>query len=140
MSALTLSKADARSGQSGVLDTAYIDSFIHTVDLLEAHGLLVLIDLHQDGWGPAVDGNGFPDWMTLTHGATNTHTQFPLYYVTNPAIQAAFDSFWGNEPGPENVNLQDRVGAMFSAWAESLGDNPGELGSDLLNAPWPGTH
>jgi endoglycosylceramidase len=77
--------------------------------------------------------------MTITHGAEDTSTDFPLYYVTNPAIQAAFDSFWGNEPGPEGVNLQNRVAAMFGAWAESLGANPGVLGYDLLNEPWPGT-
>ena len=36
--------------------------------------------------------------MTLTDGATNTHTGFPLYYVTNPAIQAAFQNLWNDTP------------------------------------------
>jgi endoglycosylceramidase len=123
----------------GIIDTAYLESFRATVDILTDHGLLVLLDLHQDGWGPSLGDDGFPEWMTITHGAEDSNTDFPLYYITNPAIQAAFDSFWGNEPGPEGVNLQDRVAAMFGAWAESLGDNPGVLGYDLLNEPWPGT-
>ena len=80
-----------------------------------------------------------PEWMTITHGAEDTNTTFPLYYITNPAIQAAFDSFWGNEAGPENMNIQDRVGTMMAALAQSVGDNPGVLGYDLLNEPWPGT-
>ena len=124
----------------GVIDTAFVASFVKTVDQLKAHGILVLVDLHQDGWGPAVDGNGFPAWMTLTHGATNTHTGFPLYYVTNPAIQASFDSFWKNEAGPGGVGLQDRVGQMLAALAEPLAGNDAVLGYDLINEPWPGTN
>ena len=92
----------------------------------------MLVDLHQDGWGPSLGSDGFPEWMTITHGAENTHTDFPLYYITNPAIQAAFDSLWGNEAGPESVNIQDRVGTMMAALAQSVGDNPGVLGYDLL--------
>jgi endoglycosylceramidase len=122
----------------GVVDTAYLDSFQSTVNQLTARGLLVLVDLHQDGWGPTLGSDGFPDWMTLTHGATNTHTDFPLYYITNPAIQAAFESFWGNETGPGSVNLQDRVGAIFAALAGRFAANPNVLGYDLINEPWPG--
>lgn len=125
--------------EPGVIDTAYIDSFVATVDLLTEAGLQVLVDLHQDGWGPTLGSDGFPGWMTLTHGAENTMTEFPLYYVTNPAIQAAFDSFWANEVGPGGVPLQDRVAAMFTALAQRLSGHPGVLGYDLLNEPWPGT-
>jgi endoglycosylceramidase len=123
----------------GVIDTAYLASFRETIDILTAHGLLVLVDLHQDGWGPSLGSDGFPDWMTITHGAENTHTDFPLYYVTNPAIQAAFDSFWNDETGPGDVTLQARTGAIFQALADVVADNPGVLGYDLLNEPWPGT-
>ncbi len=123
----------------GVIDTAYLDSFQSTVDKLTAAGILVLVDLHQDGWGPTLGSDGFPDWMTLTHGATNTHTTFPGYYVTNPAIQAAFDSFWTDEAGPGGVPLQDRTAAMFTALADRFASNPGVLGYDLINEPWPGS-
>jgi endoglycosylceramidase len=123
----------------GVIDTDYVDSFERTVDLLTDHGLRVLVDLHQDGWGPTLGSDGFPEWMTLTHGAEDTGTPFPLYYVTNPAIQVAFDSFWANEAGPGGTPLQDHVATMFEALAQSLGDNDGVLGYDLLNEPWPGT-
>lgn len=124
----------------GVIDQAYVDSFAQTVQLLTDHGIMVLVDLHQDGWGPTTSGNGFPDWMTLTHGAQNTHTGFPLYYVTNPAIQAAFDSFWKNEKASNGVGLQDEVAAMFQALAGAVGSNPDVLGYDVLNEPWPGTN
>jgi endoglycosylceramidase len=131
--------ADAVMPTPGVIDTAYVQSFAHTADLLTAHGLLVLVDLHQDGWGPATSGDGFPAWMTLTHGAKNTHTPFPLYYITNPAIQAAFDSFWGNDAGPGAVGIQDQVAKIWGAVAAAVGSNPGVIGYDVINEPWPGT-
>ena len=131
--------ADAVMPTPGVINTAYVRSFTRTVDLLTAHGLLVLIDLHQDGWGPATSGDGFPVWMTLTHGAKNTHTPFPLYYVTNPAIQAAFDSFWADDAGPGGVGLEDQVATIWGAIAAAVGSNPGVIGYDTINEPWPGT-
>lgn len=129
---------DAFMPTPGVVDAAYLASFAQTVQLLTGHGLLVLVDLHQDGWGPTTSGNGFPDWMTFTHGAENTHTGFPLYYVTNPAIQAAFDSFWANEEAA-GVGLQDHVATMFEALAGAVGANPNVIGYDVLNEPWPGS-
>jgi len=123
----------------GVVDTDYVDSFVRTVDVLTDHGLQVLVDLHQDGWGPTLGSDGFPEWMTLTHGAENTGTPFPLYYVTNPAIQVAFDSFWANEAGPDGIPIQDHVGTMFEALAQALDGREGVLGYDLINEPWPGT-
>lgn len=123
----------------GVIDTAYLDQIEATVDVLGAHGLLVLLDFHQDGWGPAFRDNGFPVWMTFTNGATDTGTPFPLYYLTNPAIQAAFQSFWDDVPGPGGVRLQDRAAAWFEAVGERFAGNDAVLGYDLLNEPWPGT-
>ncbi len=123
----------------GVIDEAYLDSFFRTVDELTAQGVYVLVDLHQDGWGPTLGSDGFPGWMTITNGAPNTGTPFPLYYVTNPAIQAAFDSLWANAAGPGGVGLQDRVAAIFRALAARVRTRPMVLGYDLLNEPWPGT-
>ncbi len=123
----------------GEIDDAYLDQIAATVDTLASHGLRVLLDFHQDGWGPAFRDNGFPVWMTFTNGATDTGTPFPLYYLTNPAIQAAFQSFWDNIPGPGGVRLQDRAAAWFEAVGARFAGNDAVLGYDLLNEPWPGT-
>lgn len=123
----------------GVIDTAYVKSFADTVKMLTSHGLLVLVDLHQDGWGPTLGSDGFPGWMTVTHGATDTKTSFPLYYVTNPAIQAAFQSFWDNDRGPDGVPLQTDAAKIWTALSASVAKDPGVLGYDLINEPWPGT-
>jgi endoglycosylceramidase len=128
----------------GQVDHTMLDRLAATVDLLAKHKIFVLLDLHQDGWGERANGealgsDGFPEWMTLTNGATNTHTGFPLYYVTNPAIQASFQSLWDNANGPDNVALQSSVANMFGALAERFGHNRWVLGYDVFNEPWPGT-
>ncbi len=127
----------------GHIDTALLDQYAATVDMLAAHQIYVLVDLHQDGWGERADGqplgsDGFPEWMTLTHGALNTHTDFPLYYATNPAIQHAFQSLWDNDLGPNGVPLQTTVATMFGALAARFADNPWVIGYDVFNEPWPG--
>jgi endoglycosylceramidase len=129
----------------GVIDVAVLDRYAATVDMLARHQLFVVVDLHQDGWGERANGeplgsDGFPEWMTLTKGALNTHTGFPLYYVTNPAIQQAFQSLWDNEPGPDSVALQQSVAKMFGALATRFADNPWVLGYDVFNEPWPGVN
>ena len=77
--------------------------------MLDRHGIYVLLDFHQDGWGPLTHGNGMPAWATLTDGLPNPPAEFPLYYVPNPALQRAFDNFWANRPGPDGVPLQDAL-------------------------------
>ncbi len=123
----------------GQVDSNYIKQIAITVTTLANHGIYSLIDFHQDGWGPSIGSDGFPAWMTVTNGAVNTHASFPLYYIQNPAIQAAFQSFWDNAPGPNGMNLQSDYTEMFSALATNFKTQPYVLGYDLFNEPWPGT-
>jgi endoglycosylceramidase len=123
----------------GQVDERYISHIVATVNDLKRHGIYALIDFHQDGYGPTVGSDGFPDWMTLTGSAVNNHVGFPLYYVDDPATQQAFQSFWDNAPGPDGRPLQSDYVAMFHAVAERFADNPAVLGYDLFNEPWPGT-
>lgn len=123
----------------GVVDDQYVESIGDTVDQLAAEGIFVLLDFHQDGYGPFVHGNGFPAWATLTDGLPNPNVGFPAYYVQNPALQRAFDNFWENEPGPDGVPLQEHYATAMQRVAAEVGDEPYVLGYDTMNEPWPGT-
>ena len=125
--------------EPGRIDRAYVDSVVGTARLLARHGIYVQLDFHQDGYGPYTHGNGFPEWATLTDGLPNPPDPFPTYYVTNPAMQRAFDSFWENRPGPDGVPLQEHYAAAVRAVATTAADEPLVLGYDLMNEPWPGT-
>jgi endoglycosylceramidase len=123
----------------GAIDTHYVESIAETTRQLAAQGVYVLLDFHQDGYGPYVHGNGFPDWATLTDGLPNPVVDFPVYYVSNPALQRAFDNFWENRPGPDGVPLQEHYATALRAVAAAVADVPLVLGYDLINEPWPGT-
>ena len=125
--------------QPGRVDESYIDGLARTVRQLARRRLFVLLDFHQDGFGPKYRGNGFPAWMSLDDGLPNPpEASFPLYYIQNPAMQRAFESFWANRPGPGGVGLQDRFVQGLSAVARRFARERYVLGYELMNEPWPG--
>lgn len=124
----------------GTFDQAYLASLVTTVRELAAQGIWSVLDLHQDGWGPAVHGqDGEPDWATLTDGAPNPELAFGQNYFGNPALERAFDNFWGNTAGPGGIGLQDRYASMMARLAAAFRDEPGVLGYEIMNEPWPGS-
>jgi len=126
--------------QPGVVDRSYIAALARTVRELERRHVFVLLDFHQDGFGPKYGGNGFPAWMSLDDGLPNPPVEFPNYYFQNPALQRAFESFWANRPGPGGVGLQDRFVAGLRAVAERFANEPYVIGYELMNEPWPGAN
>jgi endoglycosylceramidase len=129
---------DAVMPEPGVIDQTYVDSIAHTVAVLAAEKIFTLVDFHQDGYGPLTHGNGFPEWATLTDGLPNPADPFPTYYLTNPAMQRAFENFWANRPGPDGVPLQTHYATMVRTVAAAVADEDYVLGYDLMNEPWPG--
>jgi len=129
---------EATMSEPGVIDHQYIDDLGTSVRDLSAEHIFVLLDFHQDGYGPAVHGNGMPAWATLTDGLPNPEAAFPLYYIQNPALQRAFENFWANRAGPDGVGLQDNYVAAARALARRFAEEPYLLGYEAMNEPWPG--
>jgi endoglycosylceramidase len=125
--------------QPGQIDHDYLESIAKTVALLGRYGIFVLLDFHQDGYGPAVHGNGMPAWATLTDGLPNPNEPFPIYYLTNPALQRAFDNFWANKPGPDGVPLQTHYATAMKTVAARFVRTPNVIGYEAMNEPWSGT-
>lgn len=124
--------------EPGVIDHDYIDSLARTVEELARKKIYVLLDFHQDGYGPKYNGNGFPDWMGIDDGLPNPPAQFPLYYIQNPAMQRAFESFWQNRPAVDGKGLQDHFIDGLTAVVKRLKRQPYVMGYELMNEPWPG--
>jgi endoglycosylceramidase len=129
---------EALMPEPGVLAPGYVESLAESVDMLAARNTFVVLDFHQDGYGPATHGNGMPAWSTITDGLPNPPDPFPFYYVTNPALQRAFENFWANRTGPDGVPLQTHYAAAARALAERFADEPYLLGHEAMNEPWPG--
>jgi endoglycosylceramidase len=127
----------------GVYDDTYLDRMSDIIGLLGRHGIVVLLDFHQDMANEIFAGEGFPDWAIHTGvetpagevaplPATNC-CGFPGNYFT-PAVGRAFDNIWTNSFG--------LWAAYANAWkhvAARLGSKPNVIGYDLMNEPWPGT-
>ena len=126
--------------EPGVYDDAYLARIKDTVNTLGKHGIVSLLDFHQDLYNERFQGEGWPDWAVQDDGLPNQpQNGFPTNYLTMPALQRAFDHFWANDPGPGGVGLQDRYAAAWRHVADRFKDNDNVLGYDLLNEPWPGS-
>ncbi len=124
----------------GVYDDAYLDRIATTVDTLARHGIVSLLDFHQDLYNERFQGEGWPDWAVLDDGLpAEPKSGFPGNYLLMPALQRAFDNFWADAAGPGGVGIGDRYAAAWRHVARRFATNPAVLGYDLLNEPWPGT-
>jgi endoglycosylceramidase len=121
--------------EPGVYDDAYLDRIRATVDTLAAHGVVALLDFHQDMYNERFQGEGWPDWAVMDDGLpAQPASGFPNNYLSMPALQHAFDHFFANDGA-----LQDRYAAAWAHVAARFAGVPGVLGYDLLNEPWPGS-
>ncbi len=124
----------------GVFDDTSIDALVETIRVLDRHGILTLVDFHQDQYGPVFFDNGYPEWMTMTDGLPNLYqVGFPAQYLVNPALNRAFDHLWANDVGPSGRPLQEDDAAILAHVAERIAGEPGLLGYEIINEPWPGT-
>jgi endoglycosylceramidase len=124
----------------GQIDESYLEEVGATVDMLGAHGIFVLLDLHQDMFNERYRGHGFPDWSVIDDDLPREPDfGFPVNYFLMPALQRAFENFWANRAGPGDVGIQDRFAGAWRGVAERMRGKSNLLGYDLLNEPWPGS-
>ncbi|BCI84138.1 hypothetical protein MTY66_57630 [Mycolicibacterium sp. TY66] len=125
--------------QPGVYDTAYVDSIRQTVDMLAAHGIYTIIDMHQDLYSASLGGEGAPEWATKTGWLPNRSFGFPGSYYLNPAETAAWDGFWNNTTAANGIGLEDNYAKAWETVAAAVAGNTSVIGYDIMNEPFPGT-
>jgi endoglycosylceramidase len=120
-------------------DDGYLRQIASTVRTLARHGVVSLLDFHQDMYNERFQGEGAPDWAVQDGGLPNVKLGFPGNYLVNVAVQHAFDQFWANAAGPGGVGLEDRFAGAWGHVAARFKGTRSLLGYELLNEPWPGT-
>ncbi|UVO13573.1 cellulase family glycosylhydrolase [Mycobacterium sp. SVM_VP21] len=125
--------------EPGVIDYNYLASINQTVQILANHGIVSVIDFHQDDFGPTFGGNGAPEWAAQTGGIPIIDFGFGLNYVLNAAANHAFGAFWSNAEGPDGVGLLDHYARMTQAVADYFKDDPNIAGYEVINEPWSGS-
>ena len=116
----------------GHIDTSYLNEIVHEGQVLTSHHIYTLLEAHQDIYGPALGGDGFPPWATLTDGVPILpHSALD---IEAPATDRAFDNLYANRDG-----IGDEFAHAWSVMASSFRSNPLMLGYDLFNEPYPGS-
>jgi endoglycosylceramidase len=120
--------------EKGVYDQAYLDAVAERMAWIEAAGLHVVLDMHQDLYGEGFNGNGAPVW-------TCEQSHYDAYVPTTPwfanyaneHVVACYDQFWASE---------ELLGHYAEAWrrvAARLAASPAVIGFDPMNEPYWGS-
>lgn len=141
----------------GVYDEEYLSYLRAIIKSADRHGVLVLIDPHQDAWSRATGGSGAPAWtlealgfdlsrLEETGAAVRSGPSWPLNYARYAAATMFTLFFAGNTFAPgrhvEGVPVQEWlqghfIDAMRHA-ARRLKDCGNLVGFGTLNEPHPG--
>ena len=114
----------------GHWDEAYFAEIRTVIHRAEAHGLWVVLDMHQDNFNQKFGGRGFPDWVTDDGGLPFHPHDVWFLNALEPGLMEAWE------------NLYTRPAyraAQLDAWREVVArfeDEPAILGYDLLNEPF----
>lgn len=126
--------------EPGVYHERYLEGYAELVEVLTDAGLYVVIDFHQDLYAQKYYGRGMPEWMAIDNGLFNSpDLGFPANYFTNVAMWRAYDNFWNNEPAIDGKPLQTHYAEAWQHVASRFKDNPGVLGYEFFNEPFPGS-
>src|SRR5438270_4814047 len=118
--------------QPGVYDDAYLDSIAQTVQTLAAHGIVSLLDFHQDLYNEEFQGEGAPAWAVHNVGLPNPSLGFPWNYFGNPAADHACDAFWTNVK-IGGVGLQQHYANAWAHVAARFRGTANVLGYEVMN-------
>ncbi|MGO4256916.1 cellulase family glycosylhydrolase [Marmoricola sp. RAF53] len=120
----------------GHYDDAYIDQMIALADTAASHGMIPLVNFHQDGYSEKFGGNGAPGWATLSFGIPGL-TFLPPPANVLPGAAIANESFWANAKATDGIGLQDHYAAAWKHVAQRFAGDPRTV-FEVDNEPSPG--
>ncbi|MFJ7064875.1 cellulase family glycosylhydrolase [Streptomyces sp. NPDC101115] len=116
--------------KKGQYSQAYLRKIERVLDWARKYDVQVVLDAHQDVFGPAFGHRGIPAWATRTDGLPFTpHPDDWFSEYFEPAVQRAFTHLY------EDEDLRRAQARMWRVLAERFEDHPAVLGYDLINEP-----
>ncbi|MCX4674313.1 cellulase family glycosylhydrolase [Streptomyces sp. NBC_01433] len=108
----------------------YLRRIDRILDWARTYGIQVLLDSHQDVFGPAFGHRGIPAWATRTDGLPFTpHPDDWFAEYFEPAVQRAFTHLY------EDPDLRRAQADMWRVLADRFEHHPAVIGYDLINEP-----
>lgn len=129
--------------QPGQFDDRYLADVAMRIAWYRSAGMYVILDMHQDLYGPAaccgaaVDVDGAPAWATHTDGLPIVPQSLWALTYLQPGEVRAFDYFWGTAPG--HPELRREFARAWGHVAAYFAHSDAVLGFDLFNEPFGGT-
>ncbi|MET9017906.1 cellulase family glycosylhydrolase [Streptomyces olivaceoviridis] len=116
--------------EPGRYSRRYLHKIERVLDWAHRHDVKVVIDAHQDVFGPAFGHRGIPEWATRTDGLPFTaHPDDWFAEYFEPAVQRAFTHLY------EDEDLRRAQAGMWRTLAARFARHPAVLGYDLINEP-----
>ncbi|WP_181797182.1 glycoside hydrolase family 5 protein, partial [Streptomyces sp. WELS2] len=114
----------------GQYSERYLRRIGRVLDWAGRQGVRVVLDAHQDVFGPAFGHRGVPEWATRTDGLRFTpHPDDWFAEYFEPAVQRAFTHLY------EDADLRRAQARMWRTLAARFAGHPAVLGYDLINEP-----
>lgn len=121
--------------KDGGFDEAYLDRVEQAVELAQAAGLLVLLDLHQDAYSKEIGEDGAPLWAILP--PPTELLEGPLTDLdqrrTSKQVLDAFETFFGESA--DGDFLRERFSAMAAHVMQRFASHPAVVGLEIFNEP-----
>ncbi|MEW2249262.1 cellulase family glycosylhydrolase [Streptomyces sp. NPDC006975] len=114
----------------GHYSEAYLRRIERILDWAQRYRVKVLIDAHQDVFGPAFGHRGIPEWATRTDGLPfrpHPGDWFAEYF--EPAVQRAFTHLY------DDPDLRRAQAGAWRVLAGRFAHHPAVIGYDLINEP-----
>ncbi|MGW1594789.1 cellulase family glycosylhydrolase [Streptomyces sp. NPDC002343] len=114
----------------GQYSERYLRKIGRVLDWAERQDVRVVLDAHQDVFGPAFGHRGIPRWATRTDGLPFTaHPDDWFAEYFEPAVQRAFTHLY------EDEDLRRAQARMWHTLAARFAGRPAVVGYDLINEP-----
>jgi endoglycosylceramidase len=115
----------------GHYDQAYLDYIDSVLTAADKAGVHVIVDMHQDVYGPTFGSNGIPAWATRTDGLpfeADPDNWFNGYF--QPAVMRAFTHLYND------ADLRAAQEKLWITLARRVDHHQSLLGYDLFNEPF----
>lgn len=116
----------------GHINQPYLDRMANTVDMLNHHGLYVVLDMHfRLGWSPRFGYSGAPGWATIGVPNWNPLPQYSWSPSLSPAAFTSDTYFWLSSDWKRDFYK------TWQAVAARFKDDSGVAGYDIFNEAHP---
>lgn len=130
---LTPTRPASPSAVESTVDESYVTRLHTLIRHFARYDVFVLLDMHQDFFSDAFNGNGAPEWAVYDDSIPFVDTEPWWTSYLQPAVLAAFDNFWKNRE-----RTQEHFARTWRAVADRLGAETNVVGYDIFNEPTPG--